>query len=528
MAEMIARENHRLLEARLLISRPEDVFNELKQHGSQAESSWSLDAWDQQLERNLLARNEPLIDLALARYATDEKVVGSLYEKACTIADTSSEAYNTGLRIACLSNHLVLMSDIAGFPQNVIGAEATWKVLREAGDDEASALLHNPRIDSNLLESLYMRDGLFASLPDKRWLRLVLMSKANPRVNRASQSDSYGLDHDHRRIHMAIFKMLDVAPTSYREALFWFYYKLNPSVVARPVSISHVLERWSLSTDGNIQRESLRRSYLARPRAWYEDAKEGVHLSPSDDFRCLIAALYGRRDKAVLKDGSSSSDVAIRCAYYAGAYLSLDEMEAGHERDGDLFEFAVLCNDHILLSPVKRNALEQRYLSDKERYRGRCEYLHQQQPSFDLRPVDERLEDERRKGLEREIAQYRYLVLGGVSVLVGWAAIQGFHRSVNQYGLLPASFVIAALGLIGCFAYGSRFDEKLAAVSGRAFFGLFLAFWVYLGGRAFGGSDFWSHLVNSALGYVKPLGDWAWRTFWLNCAGCKVLMGSGQ
>jgi hypothetical protein len=63
-----------------------------------------------------------------------------------------------------------------------------------------------------------------------------------------------------------------------------------------------------------------------------------------DEFRCLIAALYGKT-YAKQQDGSlgycNCADVALRCAFYGNAQLTSKEMHKGRERDADAFEFAV-------------------------------------------------------------------------------------------------------------------------------------------------------------------------------------------
>lgn len=426
MAETIARENHRLLEARLLISRPGEVFNELQKHGSQADSSWSFDAWDQTLERSLLARNEALIDLALARYARDKDIVRELYEKACSTTNAPNEAYKKGLRVACLSNHIVWVSDIKGFPQDVIGTEATWKVLSEAADyhDEASALLENPQIDSKLLNALYRREEPFASLPENHWTYLIRISLRNPSIG-----------------EQAIFRVLEVAPSDqrWREMLVPLLERLHPTFAAPPESLRQVLERWSSDNSGEDDDRTL----------FYNDHN---YLSLPDKFRCVIAALYGG-DKAILKDGRTSDDAAMRCAFYGNAPLTLAEMKAGDERDGGLFTLAVLFNDHVLGGTRStRNALEQEYLDDEELYRKRCETL-----SFRLTPLDKWREDERRKRVEQESEKFRFFVLVGLGVLLAFAFIQMFSRAAGSNDLIPAVLWTLVGVLIVGFSYGARF-----------------------------------------------------------------------
>ena len=64
-------------EARLLVSSPEVVYSELKIYRENA--ARDIVAADEEMENLLLAREDPLIDLALACYGTNQDVVGALY-----------------------------------------------------------------------------------------------------------------------------------------------------------------------------------------------------------------------------------------------------------------------------------------------------------------------------------------------------------------------------------------------------------------------------------------------------------------
>jgi hypothetical protein len=106
MAEREEQER-RIREARLLVSRPEDVFDELKRYAVQIEAD-RLGSADDQLEKSLAERADPLIDLGLACYGSSREIVGALYRKAQAPAATPLDArYRKGLRIACLSNQTV-------------------------------------------------------------------------------------------------------------------------------------------------------------------------------------------------------------------------------------------------------------------------------------------------------------------------------------------------------------------------------------------------------------------------------------
>ena len=86
--------------------RPDEVIKELRSYGAQAKANWS--DCNEQLEKSLLERGDPLIDLGLACYGSNEEIVGALYKKGLAPADTPLDArYRKGLRIACLSNQVL-------------------------------------------------------------------------------------------------------------------------------------------------------------------------------------------------------------------------------------------------------------------------------------------------------------------------------------------------------------------------------------------------------------------------------------
>lgn len=135
------RENRWSREARLLISQPENVFEELRRRAHSTETA------DVQLERRLLDRDDPIIDLGLACFGRDEGVVETLYAQTMDASAQLSPLYRKGLRLACLSNSAVFNRD---FPEHVIGKEETRRLLIEGDDDELEALLCNPLIGKKI------------------------------------------------------------------------------------------------------------------------------------------------------------------------------------------------------------------------------------------------------------------------------------------------------------------------------------------------------------------------------------------
>jgi hypothetical protein len=371
---MLRIEDHerRLREARLLVSRPEEVFKELRSYGAQAKANY-FDG-DKQLEKSLLEREDPLIDLGLACYGSDKGVVSELYKKALIAPNTPADArYRKGLRIACLSNQ-VGRSGFTG-PREIIGEDETRRVLCEADWDEAEALICNPEIRCALLRALYERTEPFSTIAEDRWLILVHMSAKNTRLTDCrDNSESHYFDFDFTQVQKAILKLLEIAPVT-QEWLFTLHGlldRLDPQHVARPDKIDHLLERWSVD-------------YKEKP-----DEGFLTSLEMKDEFRCLIAALYGKtyaNNKTVV----TAPDVALRCAFYGNAQLTPREMRRGHKRDAHAFTFAVLFNDHVYHEPKLRKLLEEGFFLTRRGLRAcylrRCEQIHKRRPYFHPRPM---------------------------------------------------------------------------------------------------------------------------------------------
>src|SRR4051812_6946519 len=121
MASMSEHER-RIRQARLLVSPPEVVYEQLKKYGESAADDILVE--DREMEKCLLSREEPLINLGLASYGTDRDIVGELYRSGLAEAATVLDAqYRQGLRIGCLSNRAVY--NLWGFPRIIIGDEET-------------------------------------------------------------------------------------------------------------------------------------------------------------------------------------------------------------------------------------------------------------------------------------------------------------------------------------------------------------------------------------------------------------------
>lgn len=461
------KKDRRLSGARLLLSSPETVFSEL-QESAQQRKRWDCD-YDVSIEALLLERDEPLIDLALARYGGSKDVLKTLYERASDASGQGSEYSRQSIRIACLSNQSVTVDHLfLKFPHDIIGEDALHRLLagtepkldddgfeteeKESGS-EIYALLQNPEIDTDFLKSLYRRELPFANFSDRHWMDLVQYTTGNPRLTTCDDNE-HGPDMGFYSIHRALESLLEIAPVTQRSMhqLYWLYSGLDSSRVRSDRNIGNILKRWSA-----LQYESK-----------YD---EGVHtdLSMKGEFLCLIASLYGEYTDYTSEPSISevigtarSDDVALRCAYYANVELSKKEMEAGWERDGSAFLLAALRNNSLYYDQSKRKLLESHLGgSSANYYKKRCEQIHARRKWFDPKPIDSTFLDEDSSNPAETEPTWATKIQGQLQrlrvttdvILTGCAGVAMFFGSEflsDQYGL-PTWLAFAGLWAVFMF-----------------------------------------------------------------------------
>ena len=189
------------LEARLLASSPEAVFEELKTLSLKTRAQ-PLNSGDK-YEISLINRNERLINLGLAAYGTNKEVLKALYKHG--LEPAQGRLSTSTVREA----HFMFR-----FPDEIIGAEETRRVLTEANGNEVAALIQNPKVSDELLEALYKRQGVFADKLEERRRQLIWMSASNARlVTKQEYHDAP--DMGHYGIHKSIFGLLETTPVKY-------------------------------------------------------------------------------------------------------------------------------------------------------------------------------------------------------------------------------------------------------------------------------------------------------------------------
>ena len=372
----------RIREARLIAAAPDRVYDELRAYGAAA-SPWDV---DEELEKSLLERGGALIELGLAQYARSTDVLKAIHKRTREQPKNHlEERFLHGLAVALFSNEVEWLG-LSSFPTGIIGEEEFAQLIAADRYDELAALMSNPSLDSAFIESLYKNEGLAATLSDERRCQLVRLSAANPRLTREVEYED-APDLVYHEIQRAIVTLLSTAPVTepWLRALRPLVDELSiKGAISPSSSIAPVLDRWAVLMGDET---------LAKKEGYY------TGLSLVDEFRCLVAAVYGRHfvyEKGKLSEfvqlgAPNSPEVALRCAYYGKAPLTEPEMQAGFERDKQAYVLAVLCNDHVFYRDHLRQLLESEQLGEDLRhvYRRRCEALHDKRASFDPRPMSE-------------------------------------------------------------------------------------------------------------------------------------------
>jgi hypothetical protein len=384
--------------ARLLNSPPADVYAELKEASPNREDVFFRR--DPKIEEALLARNDPLITLGLAQFCSSKAVATVLYKRGQ--ATTGDAAYNKALRMGVLSNPILPRQIMSQHTFGVVPDEDVLYFINTEKDDQKNdetdelyAIVTNPGA-KRLLDKLYNVKKPFDTIPDEKYVRAIYWSHTNPAL-REDESSVHGPDMDAWGIHNGILRLMETLPLT-ENGLRTAYYILK-SADPHGIGIckghpAPLFQRWqSLQVPEDFDKYS-------------EGDAPGLNLK--EEFLCMLASAYGwysmetpdKKSKIEYIGSADSPDLLLRCAYYAHERkLTPEQMEKGHDRDGDGFTIAALWNDTIFWDAKTRASLEGFIRGNMiHRYKRRCEEIKKKHPEFDMKPVSEEgaslLEDE--------------------------------------------------------------------------------------------------------------------------------------
>jgi hypothetical protein len=229
--------------------------------------------------------------------------------------------------------------------------------------------------------------------------------------------------------------------------------QLDFQQVAHPETIEPVLSRWAKLDD----------KFDGKPSEGYFTS-----LSIKDEFRCLIAALYGTtwsNSRLTVQGSPSAKDVAMRCACYGNAQLSERQMKAGYHRDGGEYLFATIYNKNLFSNSKLRKLFEEeqlgwrddhflaRYLKNFERARKERPYLESflpndaQTKATNKDPSATNLDE---KAVVRAVETAANRIAARIShqISIAVLVIVGIYL-LYHYGLTVLGFLAAVLYMIG-------------------------------------------------------------------------------
>jgi hypothetical protein len=270
-------ENEEFITYRLMQSSPDKVFEWLKSNRPDKETSPEFDRED--LEKKLLERDDPIINLGLALYGAESNTGPHLFNKEDKI-----------IKKAVLSG-----TNISSWPSSWIKENGILEALIDPFDEYLlSALFANERMYDGILTDLYERKEPYAKLPDDKWLTLIGYTASNKRINTPyddSWMDGWS-EYSYGRVFTSAWKLFETLPVNERTASIIAH--LGENLVPdgpHDMDVLETIKRWDIKSE----------SEYFNDYEWCRYHLAGLIRDYSDDFQKL-------------KD---SEDPALRKSYYS-------------------------------------------------------------------------------------------------------------------------------------------------------------------------------------------------------------------
>jgi hypothetical protein len=284
---------------------------------------------DETLEYILLKRNEPLIDLGIARYGHSDRGIQKVFKRG-----------DVGVKCAALGNPHV--GQVRGCNLNSLNFGAgrlEREAVRRGTNAEQEALIKNPNLNERFIGDLLKREGLFDSISEDKYIQYIKWLGQNPRMKLTYANTGQKIDvlaeYSHNEIINLAWELAETLPTTQNFALAlyslllgshigYFTYKDYPSLI----------ERWRIE----------------------EGAKSGdPSYYPSYFLRCRIADQVEPNDKLL-----NSSDYAERESFYRRfSPYDYKKWPSFIQQDGEKAFDSIVLNDNLWRSGEHRKKLEE-------------------------------------------------------------------------------------------------------------------------------------------------------------------------
>lgn len=321
-----------LLEAELLAKSPEAVADFLINRAGVSDIDLNNDLLDEEGEKALLGRNNPLIDLSLARYGFYGSVVSTIFNRF---------PYGHAARLAALCNTNVYRNQwlTRSFPVScsalfleVAGLfETDEKValwLNEAPDEEIQALFGNQALEEKFLLKIFQRSEDYEKVSDKK-LQCILRSFGDNSLSKiVLDGDRYKYAYDFIRVFDTIWKLAETAEATeaWAKVLGDIYQQLPTVSISIGDPLAAARCRWA---DGGVNHDFVRKG-LGR-----------------------IAL-----DKGIVEEILNDEDRYIRYATYTFGKITPAQVMAAYQMDGVEVYSNAKFNDRLWRTETGRSALK--------------------------------------------------------------------------------------------------------------------------------------------------------------------------
>lgn len=328
-------------EAELMAMPPEAVASFLKKRSTLSKDELRDDVVNDEIEASLLARGDPLINLALAKHGRFIATLKPLFE-----AGEPSGA----IHFSVLSNDVVGGEIFSRFPVALFDEEeqvVQW--LINAPSEEIIALFENDNLDDSFLRDVLEAKDPWSAIPQERLALIVISLHRNERMRRPYDDefmDGYA-EYSYGAVFNAAWALAKWVEPSARwaAALHWLYDRMQTDAF----SIENPLElaaRWRTDPlDGDAiekEAESVERGWLSN----YQGVRKGLARLALGKNSKLLSALL------------DSDDPAFRSAAYSDGNMTPELLAVAYQRDGELVFNQAMHNHKIWRSQAGREALK--------------------------------------------------------------------------------------------------------------------------------------------------------------------------
>ena len=297
-------------------ANPEVVFEWLKEQKLNFRYSSSRE----EIEKVLIERHEPLINLGLALYVElSGKTALRLFRngdrtiKKAVLAGPSIKEGLNSWAARLLSDAGALYGD--------------FKEILDSFDGELlEPALSNGSIPDHLLVSLYKKQEPFANLTDEQWLRAIWCTTSNPRLSTPYDGlMDFDLEMSYHQVFTAGWKLFETLPVNEVSATLLFH--LGKSLLPyepHDMDVHATIKRWEKPDDAHFA-----------------------------GCRYALAGLI-----PVSPELKNSDDIALRESYYSRFTTSKpEEIKELYEKDYDKFVEVAIYNPSLYRNEEVREAL---------------------------------------------------------------------------------------------------------------------------------------------------------------------------